>query len=56
MKPRNALSPLLLNFAQAYGIKKVEVTKMELDMNYNHQVLTDADDANIRTTERNAYV
>ena len=37
---------LLFNFALEYAIRKVQETKLGLDMNDTHQVLAYADDAN----------
>ena len=58
LKQGDALSPLILNFALEYAIRKVQETSLGLDMNANHQVLVYADDVNliddIRTIERNA--
>jgi Reverse transcriptase (RNA-dependent DNA polymerase). len=57
----NVLSPLLLNFALEYNIRKVQETRLGLDVNGTHQVLAYADDVNLigddtRTIERNADV
>ena len=57
LKQRDALSPLLFNFAPQYAIRKVQETKLGLDMNGTHQVLAYADNVNligddIRTIER----
>ena len=58
LKQEDILSPLLLNFALEYAIRKVKETNLILDMNGPLQVLTFVDDLNligndIRTTERN---
>jgi Reverse transcriptase (RNA-dependent DNA polymerase). len=58
LKQGDALSPLLLNFALDYAIRKVQETNLGLDMNGTHQVLAYEDDVNligfdIRTRERN---
>ena len=54
------LSPLLLNFALEYAIRKVQETNLGLDINGTHQVLAYADDVNLKvditTIERNADV
>ena len=60
-KQRDALSPLLSNFAQEYAIGMVQETNLVLDMNGPRQLLPYADDVNlighdIRTIERNADV
>ena len=55
------INPLLFNFALDYDIKKVQGTRLELDMNANRRVFAYADDVNligndIRTIDRNAEV
>jgi hypothetical protein len=52
------LSPLLFNFALECAIRRVQETNLGLDTNGTHQVLADADYANligdnIGTIERN---
>ena len=59
LKQGDALSTLLFNFALEYAIRKVQETRLGLDMNGNHQVFAYEDDVNligndIRTIERNA--
>ena len=61
LKQGDALSPLLFNFALEYAIRKVQETRLGLDMNGTHQVSAYADDINligddIRTIERNENV
>jgi Reverse transcriptase (RNA-dependent DNA polymerase). len=61
LKQGDALSPIISNFALEYAIKKKQETRMGLDMNGIHQILTYADDINlieddIRTIERNTDV
>ena len=59
LKQGDALSPLLFNFSLKYAIRKVQETRLGLDMNTTHQLLAYADDANltgddIRTIEKNS--
>ena len=61
MKQGDALSPLLFNFALEYAIRKVQETKLGLDVNGTHQKLAYTVYVNligddIRTVERNADV
>jgi retron-type reverse transcriptase len=57
LKQRDALSPLLSNFALEYAIRKVQ-QKVELKLNGTHQLLAYADNVkllsdNIDTIKRN---
>ena len=47
MKGGDALSPLLLNFALEYTIKRVQVNQDGLKLNGTHQLLAYADDVNM---------
>ena len=58
---RDALSPLLFNFALEYAIKGVQVNQDGLKLNGTHQLLAYADDVNIlggsaHTVKENAEV
>jgi len=44
-KQGDALSPLLLNFALEYDIRRVQVNQDGLKLNSTHQLLAYADDA-----------
>ena len=47
LKQGHVLSPLLLNFASEYGIRRVQVIQDGLKLNGTHQQLVYADDVNI---------
>jgi hypothetical protein len=45
--PKWSLSPLLLNFALKYAVRKGQETQVRLKLNGAHQLLAQADDVNL---------
>jgi hypothetical protein len=47
LKQGDAISPLVLNFALEYGIRKVQEKQVGLKLNVTHQLLAYADNVNL---------
>jgi hypothetical protein len=47
-KQKDAVSPLLFDFALEYSIKKVQKTQVGLELGGTHQLLAYADDVNLQ--------
>ena len=47
LKQADALSPLLFDFALEYALRKVQETKLGLDLNGTHHIIAFADDVHL---------
>ena len=61
LKQGDALSPLVLNFALEYAIRRVQINRIGLELNGKHQLLVYADDINmlgenLQTVRKNAEI